>query len=278
MPDDSRVSGSALDFTVQLSGTWMDRPRSGAARLRLAEMALEVTPAGGDPIVAPYASLSGASFRAASLTLHAAAGEMRLDADTGLDRAWVLLVARACPVPEFTRGLRALGSRRGGDAAAQVRFFAPLLQARRRLEEEADVERRLEVFSAPDLMERMRQTVAALATEWYPHTGPDHRALEAELLDALDALFARFEALGTSASRFREAPEAARFDHWRHWLGEVAGVFADADAGWSAAVRCLPQRPPVERGRSRRGRGRGHIAPLLALAVSLGAALGGRFS
>jgi hypothetical protein len=269
VPNDPR-SGPPEFAIARLSGTWFDRPRSGGARLRLGESALEVLPVAGEPIVTAYASLSGAGFRTGCLTMHGAGGQLLLEAVTGLDRAWVALVERACPVPEFTRGLRALGSRRGGDASAQARFFAPLLQARRRLEEAADVDRRVDAFAAEALSERMRQVIGGLAAEWYPQEGPDRRALEAELSDALTAVFARLTALGAAASRVRAASDATRFDQWRLWLDEVAALFADADRGWSVAAGILPPRAVAPR----RGRGRGTAAPAVALVASLLSSLG----
>jgi len=194
---------------------------------------------------------------------------VELEADEGLDRAWVSLVDLACPLPEFMRGLRALGSTRGGDDAVQSRFLTPLLYARRRLEDERDLENRLDSFNARQLAERISQAVGALAAESFPKSAPDRRALEAELLDALEPLFARLHDLHGVAERFLASAPEVRFDAWRSWVDDVAAVFAEADRSWRAAVQLLPAvRPGVRRARWWRRRTMALVAVLLGAAAS----------
>jgi hypothetical protein len=248
--------------------------------LRLREHSLELVTSRGVPIVAAYDTLSGAGWRTGRLFIYSAAGVLELEGDTGLERAWVSLTALSCPIPEFTRGLRTLGSRRVGarkavhaDASAQTRFFAPLLQARRRLEQEGDLDRRLTAFEAPLLAERMTQVLTLLAAEYYPGSAPDRRALEAELFEAAAPLFAGLDALQVAEERYRGAADERRFVAWRAWTGDVAAVFADADRSWRAAFPLLPPAPAPQRSRWR-GRGGAGGAGVLFVA-SLGAALGG---
>jgi len=254
----------------RVAGKWREEGLSGTGTLRLSERALELVLGGGASVTAPYASLSGAIWRTGFLSIHGTAGILELEADQGLDLAWVLLVSLACPLPEFMRGLRALGSTRGGDDAVQSRFLTPLLHARRRLEDERDLESRLDSFNGRQLAERMRQAVEVLAAESFPKNAPDRRALEAELLDALEPLFARLHALHGVAERFRASAPEVRFEAWRSWVADVAAVFAEADRSWSAAVQLLPAvRPGVRRTRWWRRR------VIALVAASLGAAASG---
>ena len=194
-----------------------------------------------------------------------------LEADRGLDRAWVALVQRACPLPEFTRGLRMLGSRRGGNPEAQGRYFAPLLQARRRLEEEGEPERRLAAFDASVLSERLQQNLQAMASASHPANPPDRRALEAELQEATEALFARLATLHNVAESYRTAADAVRFDAWRRWVGAVADVFVHADRSWSAVAEAFPAAPAGAAARRKRWwrRSRGGAAVLLSAGLTL---------
>ncbi len=263
MPD----AGS--EFALRrVSGTWRDAALSGRGVLRLRDRTIEVVTDGGATAREEYPALSGAVWRKGVLTLHGLDGTVELEGVQALDRAWVAIVARACPLPEFTRGLRVLGSRRGGDRDAQSRFFAPLLQARRRLEEETDFDRRLDAFQAPALSERLSQVIAALAAERCPDRAPDRRALEAQLTDAAAAVFTRLRALEATTARARSAPDEQGFVAWRAWVAHVTAVFVAADRSWSAAVDLLP---PV-RGTGTRGRWWRRSAGL-ALLVSSGALL-----
>jgi hypothetical protein len=270
---------NASDLEVRLrrvAGTWGQTALDGPGMLRLREHSLELVTSRGVPIVAAYDTLSGAGWRTGKLFIHSAAGVVELEGEAGLERAWVALTALSCPIPEFTRGLRTLGSRRSlarksgaADAAAQTRFFAPLLQARRRLEQEGDLDRRLTAFEAPLLAERMTQVLALLAAEYYPASPPDRRALEAELLEAVAPLLEGLDLLKASEERYRGAADDRRFVAWRGWTRHVAAVFAAADRSWRAASPLLPVAPAPPRSRWRGGRGAGVL-----FVASLGAVLG----
>jgi hypothetical protein len=237
MPDEIREVPIRL-----VAGTWGHRAVHGPGVMRLFPDALEVSLGDEDGVVVAYESLSGAGWRTGCLTIHGRPGSLALESEAGLDQAWVTLTACACRLPEFTRGLRALGSRRGGDHDAQARFFAPLLHARRRLEEEADPGSRVAAFDARQLRERLDQALRAFAADTYPRSAPDRRALQAELLDIAEPLFTALGALETSALRWREADESLRFDLFRDWVRTVGAVFADADRSWSRAAPLIPAR------------------------------------
>lgn len=254
-----------------IAGDWDAALVTGPGALRLTPDAVELMLGNGGQVRIAYGSLSGAGWRTGRLAIHGRSGQLVMEAKDGLDRAWVVLVRHACPVPEFTRGLRTLGSARGGGGhhEGQARFFAPLLQARRRLEDEPDLDGRVVAFDASALRDRVLQVLRALAAEAYPSSAADRRAIEAELLDAVEPLLVRLRSLERLAKAWPEADESVRLDVWRSWVESVKAVFMDADHCWSAASRILP---PALAGRGPRRWWSGTGA---LVALSLGVALGG---
>ncbi|HEX7122649.1 MAG TPA: hypothetical protein VF178_09800 [Gemmatimonadaceae bacterium] len=263
MPDETLEVAIAA-----VSGRWGTNELPASGVLRLGADAVQLVAGGVVALEVPYRSLSGASWRKGRLTLHGSAGSLVVEADRGLDRAWRELVSRACPVPEFTRGLRVLGSPRAQAHDSETRFFAPLIQARRRVEDEGEPERRVAAFAARHLVERYRQLLTTLATEAHPDSAPDRRALEAELFEATEALLARLDEVQQAAGQFEAASENIRFDQWRIWVERVAAVFAEADRSWVAMSQVLP---PAPRGEKRRRWWRGASAVIL---IGLSAAMG----
>lgn len=227
-----------------VKGEWGPVRLTGAGRLCLTSDAVFVEAAGGDTLLAPYDELRGGGWRTGALTIHGAQGSAVLEAAQGLDQAWVALVQRACPLPELARAHRLLGSRRGGRVDSQARFLTPLLQARRRIEEEGDLETRVVLFDARTLRERIDAALQVIAKESYPSSHPDRRALEAELEEAMAQLFGSLDAMASAANYFRKAPEAVRFTAWRSWVSTVTRVFTLADTSWASASRLLPPPPP----------------------------------
>lgn len=217
--------------TVRLAGTGM---------LRLTSDAVVVDATAGGSLRATYQELGGGAWRTGSLTIHGEAGNATIESTRGLEYVWVQLVQRACPLPELARAHRLLGSRRGGSVDAQSRFLAPLLQARRRLEDETDIETRVALLDASALRERMTIALQTIASDAFPGSHPDRRALEAELEDAMTGFFSGLSRMESAATAFRAAAEPVRFNAWRDWVSTVSGVFVLADAGWAEASRLIP--------------------------------------
>jgi hypothetical protein len=126
----------------------------------------------------------------------------------------------------------------------QVKFLAPLLQARKRIEEIADLDTRVAALDARALGERMLAAIQAIAKDVYATSDPDRRAMEAELEEAMSSLFAELQAMHAAAQVFRNAPEAVRFTAWRDWVSIVGRVFVLADHGWAHAAHLFPARRP----------------------------------
>ena len=232
-----------VDIELEISAAraeWGTLRLSGPGRLRLTSDSIVVDTAGSDTFEARYEELHGGSWRTGELSVHGEPGSVVVESTRNLQHAWVTLVERSCPLPELARGHRLLGSRRGGPVDQQGRFLAPLLQARRRLEEETDLEARVAAIEARALRERLDVALQAIAKDAYPLSHPDRRALEAELEEAMIPLFHGIKAMEATARHFRAAPEAIRFLAWREWVSSVSNVFAQADSGWAGAASLLP--------------------------------------
>jgi hypothetical protein len=139
------------------------------------------------------------------------------------------------PLPEFTRALRALGSRRGrrgGRAAGadqQARFFAPLVDARSAAAVADDAAAVIAAFDGVALSAALRATLEGFARDRYPEYAPARRALEAELFDVAESLFASCEAVRAVASAARGAAAHEALARWSH---EVQRLFECADRVW----------------------------------------------
>lgn len=219
---------------------WGPHRLIGSGAIRLTSAALKLDARAGGTALVRYDELSGGAWRTGRLAIHGDPGRIVVEAGRDLESAWFELLQRVCPLPELARSHRLLGSRRGGSVHAQSRFLAPLIQARRRMEAEMDLEARVTAIEARVLRERIAASLQAIAREAYPASNPDQRGLEAELEEALAPFFAGVKAMESAAAHFRSAPEASRFVAWREWMSAVSNTFALADSGWAHAARLLP--------------------------------------
>lgn len=243
--------------------TWQGKAFSGRARVRLTAQNLLLDVAGtGKAIRLGYDGLRGADLRAGVLTIWAREGEIavRPASRPDLEVAWNTLSARACELPELTVGLRALGSRHGGDPEAQRRFFAPLLSARRRLEEQPELPLRLAAFDAVELETKLLGALRELVAECTTSSAAARRSLEAQALDEADGLRRALQSLGRAAEALREGDDAERFVRWRDWAAQARLVFTEADRCWLAVWPLLEDQ---SHGRPRKGR-RGGSSPAVA--------------
>lgn len=225
-----------------VSGRWRGRDLAGAVTLFVEQdevvVRLEAT---GDEVAVALPQLTGAAWRAGVLWLHLPDEELQLSDGESLDRAWFAVSQRACALPEVARAMRALRAESARHAMARERFFAPLLQARRRLEGDEPVDWRVASFDADALAERLRGTLAALALERHAERPPHRRALEAGLLDACDALFAQLRRVSDAGRAVHEAPDAHRFVEWRAWAAQLRVLFVHADQAWQAMTEVLAE-------------------------------------
>lgn len=174
------------------------------------------------------------------------------------------LTARCCTLPELTRAMRALGARRTAAAGADRdadRFFAPLLEARRRASMAPagtdDAAEALEAFRGARLAAALEKTAAEYAAEAHAQHPSARRALEARLGDELEPLLAALVALDEAAEALhRRAGEPPRVGAWRAWVARLRIVFERADEAWPRLAAELARVPraaaPVPRKRGRR--------------------------
>jgi hypothetical protein len=139
-------------------------------------------------------------------------------------------------LPEVTRALRALGSRRGARGTRrnptdrEGRFFAPLISARRASMEARDARDVISSFDAELLRAAMAATISAFAEEMGVGHPARRRAYEAELSDAAEDLsrsLATLHSLGESA--VADVDDLVR---WRAWAAGVQSAFEAADRAW----------------------------------------------
>jgi hypothetical protein len=161
------------------------------------------------------------------------------------------ILAHCRALPELTHALRAFGSRRGSRSrrasgpSEQQRFFAPLLDARRRAVVATTPTETIDAFDAGPLARSMEGAVHAFAVERSGPDGPEKRALEAELVDSSEPLHLTLERLGVAA----EAAKASLDDlgAWRLWATELRTTFEVADRVWlvldTALDAALPPSP-----------------------------------
>jgi hypothetical protein len=184
------------------------------------------------------------------LTLYVARETVELSGHAAVQSLGAEIVASALVLPELTRTMHGLGSRRGRPGADHDRFFAGLLAARRAAEGFIEPESRLGAFDARRLTQTLTTLVGELAAERFPESAPDRRALEAELLEYVEGVHSALDALGDAAEHVRASANAVRLARWRDWTRAAQRVFEAADRSWIAMLPALAAAPvPVMRRR-----------------------------
>ena len=187
--------------------------------------------------------IDGVVWEAPLLVLYIARDVVELSGHPGLQPLGAQIVASALVLPEFTRTMRSLGSRRGHLGTDHDRFFAGLLAARRAAEGFVEPESRLAAFDARRLSQALTTLLTELASERYPESAPDRRALEAELLEHAERVFAALDALGEAADEVRASASAARLAQWRNWTRAAHRLFEESDRCWLAVRPALADAP-----------------------------------
>lgn len=225
-------------------GTWAQRAAVMQGTLILDDHAASLSSGAEQAfVIATYPAFTDATWTGETLTLFRGGESLVISGSRDLNRAWGVVVERACTLPEMTRGLRSLGTSRGGSAQLQTRFFGPLLMARRRLLEPEALEWRVSQFDATALSQRLAATIRELALDRFPESAPDRRALEAELGEALEPLSATLDVLAQATLRVRAEGDGQRFVAWRAWTRQLRRVFLEADRAWGSMARALQTAP-----------------------------------
>jgi hypothetical protein len=148
------------------------------------------------------------------------------------------LLAACRSLPEVTRALRALGSRRGAGGTRrnpgdrERRFFAPFISARRASMDAREARGVISAFDPRELARSLNATITVFARESAAGHAARQRALEAELSDGVEHLDAALDGLqGLADEAARDVDDLGR---WRAWAAGVQRVFEAADRAWVA--------------------------------------------
>ncbi len=224
--------GSEASLRVTVDGLLRGRDVSGDALLALEDEGLVLAMSGGR-VAIPLVTLEGLEMAEGWLELYLERGDaVRVKGPAALPQVAEAIVARVCALPELTRALRGLGSRRGAPGGEHDRFFAPLLAARRTAAGAASPRAVCAAFDARALTAGMVAGLRSLAAARYPDDAPERRALEAELMDGIEPLLARLAELERAEAALLTADAAEQFTRWRRWSAALEAVFASADACW----------------------------------------------
>ncbi len=187
-----------------------------------------------------FDGLDGIGHGPSQLTLYLASGDvLELSGDDALRTIALQLTARACTMPELTRGLRAFGSLRGSPGAAHDAWFAPLLAARRAVEGITDARRQLALIDAGQLGTAMERAMAELAALTAPEDVARQRAIEAALEEESAEMFVALRRLALAADALCGSALDTLFVEWRRWVGALRDVFAAADEAWGRCCKEL---------------------------------------
>src|SRR5688572_26875942 len=262
-----------LRIPIRVRGTVRGTPIDAEGSVRLADHVVSVAIDDREHLVR-IERVDGVVWEPPDLTIHVARDIIVLSGHAGLEPLASQIVASALALPELTRTMQSFGSRRGQPGADHDRFFAGLLAARRSAEGFAEPESRLAAYDARRLMQTLTTLLGELAAERYPESAPDRRALEAELLEHAERLFAALDALGEAAEEVRRSKNDVHLARWREWTWRVQRVFEEADRCWLAALPALKSAVPPTRTRRFWRRANGFIlvaASALHGALAVGA-------
>jgi hypothetical protein len=235
MPDEQLLVPRA-----HASGTWQGVTLAGDAKVRLHQRGIVLAwHEGGNEWRVPFTELSGVALQSDTLMLCGQDGCVVLTSNYKLHDLWQAVLERACALPELARGARTVGSRRGGDPATQARFFAPLLEARKRAELQDTAEGKIKALDGREIAARLTEHLNALAQARWPTNPPEQRALGAELEECCEAMLFGCHLLAEAADVWFETPDQERLDAWRAWVHAAARLFEASDRAWGRVAEAL---------------------------------------
>jgi hypothetical protein len=235
---------------VSVTATRVGRKNFGAATAAIDDEALTIVPQAADEeaqLRVRLANIDGVSSSAGELIIALRDGtRLALSCDAHLELHDDLLV-RCRALPELTRTLRGFGSRRGSrgvrDSAHrdQQRFFAPLLDARRKAWGTREPAATIAAFDAVSLAAGFDAILVSFATERHGDNAPARRALMAELIDLSELFREALDALKESAGEATAATDNLKL--WRAWAMRLRATFETADRVWLTLDAALDASP-----------------------------------
>lgn len=228
------VANFALD-TVTVAGKRLG-PGTALVDEDVLRVLLLEAPTGEKTLQLRYDAIVGVGIGGGSVVITCRDGR-EFAASTRDAASFRLRVLAACrALPEVTRALRALGSRRGARGTRrnptdkEARFFAPLITARRASMEARDAGGVIAAFGARRLAQDITATILDFAAEQGAGNPARRRAFEAELGDASDQLAVALTDLEQAAAlAISDVDDLGR---WRAWAAGVQRVFEAADRSW----------------------------------------------
>lgn len=229
-----------LRVSVRLLGMVRGREINAVAVAELHADALTIAEPGAKLWRLPWSAIDGLVQTATQLSLYLADGDvLELSGDESVRTLALQLTDHACTMPELTRGLRALGSRRGAPGAAHDAWFAPLLEVRRAVNGVSDARRQLALVDAGQLHASMLRAMSALAALTAPGDSARQRAIEAAIEEESQGMFEALDRLALTGEALRgTAPDTLLLD-WRRWASALQDVFVAADEAWERSNKSL---------------------------------------
>jgi hypothetical protein len=235
---------------IQLTATRVGRTDLGVSTAALDDEALTIVPQAADEdarLRVRLSNIDGVSSSAGQLSILLRDGTqltLLCDAHRALHDD---LLVRCRALPELTRTLRGFGSRRGSRGVRasthndQQRFFAPLLDARRKAWGTREPASTIAAFDAAALTASFEAILDSFATERHGDNAPARRALTAELSDLSEPLRHALETLRQFAGAATAATDDLRL--WRDWAMQLRAAFETADRVWLALDAALDANP-----------------------------------
>ncbi|MFN2397658.1 MAG: M14 family metallopeptidase [Gemmatimonadaceae bacterium] len=246
MPERNRPSVRRVTVTGFFRGAELEEE----ADLELMSDAIEIR-GQGLPRTIPYAMLEGVTVRRDRIEIAVGPGDLICVSEGSAESLSDLareLEWQCCALPEVTRSLRGLGSRRASPGTEHDRFFTPFLAGRRRAEAAGDVSSLLAAFDAAKLREELAGFLESCASARYGRRTPEWRAAHAALSECAIDLEAAMSDLDRTGQALRSSKEIrdddARFAMWRMWGRAVRRVFESADECWFSMRGVLSERAP----------------------------------
>lgn len=235
---------------VSVTAVRIGRTNLGEANVVLDDEAISVivrSTVDDHPVRVSFDSVESVVLAGHEVTLSLRDGSRVTLVSPGATKLATDVLTRCRALPELTRALRTLGSRRsmrGRRASAhaeQRQFFAPLLDARRLAASASTPAAAIAAFDQNALSQAFVLALGAFVAERQAEQGPARRALEAELEEIAEPLMAAIQALAEAGLGARAAVDDLKL--WRVWAGHLRSTFEVADRVWLSLDVALDAAP-----------------------------------
>lgn len=148
-------------------------------------------------------------------------------------------------LPEFTRSLRGFAAVHALGERSHDVVFVPFVEARRGAHAARTLSDQLRALDAATLRLVFMSAIESIATERWPSSPPDRRAMIALLTHAAAPVFEALQRCDRAARWLSGAGEADRDGCWQGWVDALGLLYRSLDAFWTAiqpTVAPLPER------------------------------------